>query len=183
MSNNNALQLEVVETTPALIDVSAPKQDLSLVEMLGFENEVEIATLPKEEIREMIGQIEKFVKENGELIEIEVKHYFSKGVYAREMPMKKGELVIGKIHKHENFNILSKGKVSVLSIDGIKVVQAPYAFVGSAGTKRVIYAHEDSVWTVMHGTDEKDVAKIESEFIATDYEEISFQEAVCLGSR
>ena len=182
MSSNNALQLEVVETTPALTDVSRPK-DNSLVEMLGFENVTEIATLPKEEIREMISQIENFIKENGELIDIEVKHYFSKGVYAREMPMKKGELVVGKIHKHENFNILSKGKVSVLSIDGIKIVEAPYAFVGSAGTKRVIYAHEDSVWTVMHGTDEKDVAKIELEFIATDYDEISFQEAKCLGQQ
>lgn len=179
MSDSSALQLEVVETTPVLTDVSLPKD--SFVEMLGFSNETEIATLPKEEIRHLISQVEKFIKENGELIEIDVKHYFSKGVYAREMPLKKGEIVVGKIHKHENLNILSKGKVSVLSIDGIKVLEGPYTFVGSVGAKRLIYAHEDAVWTTIHGTDEKDVAKIELEFIATDYDEITFQEAKWLG--
>lgn len=180
MTNNVAVKLEIIEETHLLQDISLNK-DNSFVQLLGFENEKEIATLPKEQIREMISQIEKFIRENSELIEIEVKHYFAKNLYAREMPMKKGELVIGKIHKHENFNILSQGKVSVLSIDGIKVIEAPYSFVGSSGTKRVIYAHEDTVWTTMHGTEEKDLAKIELEFIATDYNEITFQEAKWLG--
>lgn len=158
--------------------------DDNFVTMLGFNNEHEIAVLPKEQIRAMVHQIEKYIEENGEKVDIEVKHYFSKNVYAREMPMKKGEIVVGKIHKYENLNILSKGKVSVLSIDGIKIIEAPYTFVGSPGTKRVIYAHEDSLWTVIHGTPEKDLEKIEIEVIAKDYSEIESiesKETLCLG--
>lgn len=164
--------------------VEVVKESDNFVQMLGFSNEHEIAVLPKEQLREMVHKIEDYVNTYGEKIEVPVKHYFSKGVYAREMPMKKGEIVIGKIHKYENFNVLSKGKVSVLSIDGIKIVEAPYSFVGSPGTKRVIYAHEDSVWTVVHGTDEKDIEKIEVEFIAKDYSELEsleFKEKLCLG--
>lgn len=137
--------------------------------------------MDKAELREVIGNVEKIMKTLDGQIEIPIAHHFSKGIYAREMQMPAGALLVGKIHKHENLSILSAGEVSVLSQDGIMRFKAPYTFVATAGAKRVIYAHSDAVWTVIHGTDEKDVEKIEEEFIAKDYEEIIFQEAKCLG--
>ena len=101
-----------------------------------------------------------------------IAHYFSKDVYAREMKMDKGNILIGKIHKHQNLNIISKGSVSVISIDGMMRLSAPATFVASAGVKRIIYAHEDTVWTTIHGTGETDLNKIEDCFIAKDYEEV-----------
>jgi hypothetical protein len=172
-----AEQLEITILPRGLTIVS---ESPSLPVILGVHS---IETMEKHEIRTIISNIEEMCKQFGEEIDIPVEHYFSKGVYAREMIMPQGALIVGKIHKHENLSILSAGEVSVLSVDGIKRIKAPYTFVASPGTKRVIYAHSEAVWTVIHGTDETDIEKIEEEFIAKDYEEIIFQESKCLGSQ
>ena len=131
----------------------------------------EVAGLSRGEIRDLIreaqAEIEKYPQ-----IEVPIKHHFSKDVYAREMTLPEGALIVGKIHKFENLNILSKGEVSVLSIDGVMRLKAPATFVGSVGAKRVIYAHSEVIWTTIHGTSETDVEKIEEQFIAKSYDEI-----------
>ncbi len=101
-------------------------------------------------------------------VEIPVSHYFSKGVYAREMRQPAGTIVAGKIHKFENLCIVSQGECSVISIDGPMRIKAPFTFVSQPGTQRLIWAHTDLVWTVIHGTDEKDLEKIEEEFISKE---------------
>lgn len=117
----------------------------------------------------------------GQTIELPVVNYFSKGVYAREMHIPKGTVVSGKIHKHFNLNIMSKGELSVLTENGVVRVKAPYTLVSPPGTKRIAYAHEDTIWTTIHGTDETDVDKIEAEFVAQDEAEyIAFVEAAKL---
>ena len=103
--------------------------------------------------------------------EIPVKHYFSEGVYAREIFIKKGTVLTGHIHKYSQLNILSKGEISVSTEEGIKRISAPFTIVSPPGTKRVAYAHEDCIWTTIHGTHETDVEKIESHFIAKDHNE------------
>lgn len=99
-------------------------------------------------------------------IDCPVTHYFSQGIYAREIFIPKGTLLTGKIHKYAQLNIMSKGDMSVLTEDGIKRVQAPFTVVSPPGTKRIAYAHSDCVWTTIHGTDETDLAKLEDHYIA-----------------
>lgn len=99
-------------------------------------------------------------------VEIPVKNYFSKGVYAREIFIPKGTVITGKIHKFTNLNIMSQGEMSVLTEDGIKRVKAPFTIVSPPGTRRVAYAHEDTIWTTIHGTEKTDVDEIEAEFVA-----------------
>jgi hypothetical protein len=162
--------------------------DLNLPEVLGFN---QVTNMSKPEIREFITKIEDLCRD-GEQVEMPITHRFSYGVYAREMQVPKGMLIVGKIHKRQNLNILSAGEASVLSIDGIIRVKAPYTFVAGEGVKRVIYTHEDTVWTTIHGTHETDIEKIEEEFIAKSYEElppvimaelIDVKEDTCLGSQ
>ena len=110
-------------------------------------------------------------------IDVPITHHFSKGVYAREMRMKAGELVVGAIHKYENLNILSSGVAQVIYVDNLGEVvklqiKAPYTLVAKPGAKRVINAVTDIVWTTIHGTDETDLEKIEEEFIAKDYSQV-----------
>lgn len=100
-----------------------------------------------------------------------VKHHFSSGVYAREMFIPKGTVIVGKLHKHENLNIMSQGELSVLTEDGIKRIKAPFTVVSPPGTKRVAYAHEDTIWTTIHATEERDLGKIESMFVAQSEQE------------
>lgn len=104
-------------------------------------------------------------------IEIPVKHYFSQGVYAREIMIPAGAMITGKIHKFEQLNILSAGEMSVLTDDGVVRVKAPFTIVSPPGTKRIAITHSECVWTTIHGTDETDVDKIEAKFIAQSDEE------------
>lgn len=147
-----------------------------MTEAMSLSNFEEIANLPKREIRAFIADLEELMRTAGSPLDIPINHHFSHKVYAREMKLPAGALIVGKIHKFENLNILSHGEVSVLSIDGVMRVKAPYTFVGSPGTKRVIYAHTDVVWTTIHGTHERCVDKIEEEFIAKSYDEVALLE-------
>lgn len=136
---------------------------------------IDLATMSKEEVREFITKVEAMISLM-EQIEVPLKHYFSKGVYAREVTIAKGSFLIGKIHKHQNLNILSKGEITVFSIEGYARIKAPCTMVSPPGVKRVVYAHEDCVWTTIHGTDETDLVKIEEQFIVKSYEELESPE-------
>lgn len=115
-------------------------------------------------------------------IEMPVTHHFSKGVYARELFIPKGTVLTGKIHKEENLNIMLKGELSVLIGDEIKRVRAPFIVVSPPGTKRIAFAHEDTIWVTVHGTDERDLEKIEQRFIAqTDAEYLEHCEMLKIG--
>lgn len=92
-------------------------------------------------------------------------HRFTPGMYIREVFIPGGTLVTSKIHKTEHPFVLSKGRVSIL-IDGeIQVLEAPFCGVTKPGTRRVVYAHEDTVWLTFHATDKKTPEEVEDEII------------------
>jgi hypothetical protein len=106
------------------------------------------------------------------LDECVVRHIFAPGCYAREMTIPKGVYIIGKIHRHAHVNIISKGSVSVMTEFGPKKMSAPHTFVSEVGTKRVVRADEETVWTTIHVTNETDLEKIEDYVIAKSYDEL-----------
>ena len=101
-----------------------------------------------------------------------ITHRFAPGVYAREMWMPAGCLITGKIHLTEHLNILSQGAVSVSNKGESIFMHAPHTFVSPVGTKRAIYAHEDSTWTTIHVTELTDPDKIEEEIIVETFEQL-----------
>lgn len=123
--------------------------------------------------RELRDRIHEFESEIRKLppVDCPIKHHFSEGIYAREMFIPKGTVVTGKIHKYENLNIMSKGKLSIRTESGVITVEAPFTVVSPPGTKRIAYAHEDSIWTTIHATSERDVKIIEQYFVAQNEEE------------
>ena len=120
--------------------------------------------------RNKVNAIEALMKQASQ-VELKVEHYFSLGVYARELHIPKGILLTGKIHKYEQLNILAKGKIRVLVGEEIKEVEAPFVVVSPPSTKRIALALEDCVWITVHGTHEKNIDLIEKEFIAQDENE------------
>ena len=104
----------------------------------------------------------------------EVKHYFAPGLYSREIFMKAGAKIVGKIHKHAHMNTISMGGVMVFTEHGEEpeMFFAPCSFVSTPGTKRVVMALEDTIWTTYHPTEETDLEKIEEHVIAESYEEL-----------
>lgn len=119
----------------------------------------------EEALRKNVFAFEELAKHEQQ-VPLETKHYFSKGVYAREITIPAGTILTGHIHKYENLNIISKGKIEVLVGNELKIIEAPATIVSPPGTKRIARALEDTVWITIHGTDETNVDKIEQEFIA-----------------
>jgi len=120
--------------------------------------------------REQILDLQATCKKQ-EQIDVPIQHYFANGVYAREMSLPAGVLIVGKIHNFENLCVISKGKVRVVTDEGTAELSAPTTFVGKAGVKRVILALEDTVWTTFHTSIDDDLEKIEQHHIAPSYDD------------
>lgn len=113
---------------------------------------------------EKVQIIENALLKFGEQVEIPVKDYFVPGVYIREIFMKKGAVLTGKIHKYPQFHVITKGCLDIL-IDGELVrLKAPMNIMSPAGAKRLAIANEDTTWLMVHGTHETDIDKIEKFF-------------------
>ena len=104
---------------------------------------------------------------------IPIKHFFMEGVYVREMTMFKGMAVVGAIHKHLHMCFLLSGYLTVANEEGVKDYIAPCYKISTPGIKRVLYAHEDSIWYNTHKnpSNTEDVDKLEKEIVAISYEE------------
>jgi len=101
-------------------------------------------------------------------LEPEVRHYFSQGVYARELFIPKGAVLTGKIHLTEHLSLLVQGELSVMTDSGVQRLKAPYVVNSKPGMKRAGYAHEDSRWITIHVTNETDLEKLEAELVTND---------------
>ena len=104
---------------------------------------------------------------------VPIRSFFMDGVYVREMTMYQGTAVIGAIHKHLHMCFLLEGHLSVASSSGVREYIAPCYIVAEPGEKRVLYAHEDSLWYNTHKNPSniKDVKLLEKDIVATSYEE------------
>jgi len=119
----------------------------------------------------IVGDKENPIVDNS--VSFPMQHYFMDGVYVREMTMFKGSAVMGAIHKHLHMCFLLKGHVTVVNENETVDYVAPCFIVSTPGVKRVLYAHEDSVWYNTHKnpTGTKNLKELEKDIIALNYEE------------
>ena len=127
-------------------------------------------------IRDVMGNVEDAIKKipgakTGDDC-CPLTHTFADGVYIRQITMPKGMVIVSKLHKTTHPYFVLKGDVSVLTEEGVVRIKGPYSGITQAGTKRVLYIHEDTVWTTVHVTKETDLEKIEDAVIAKDYDEL-----------
>lgn len=91
-------------------------------------------------------------------IEAPVEHTFANGFYIRQITMPKGFICTTRIHKFRHPFVVSKGVVEVwCEQDGHVVIEAPYTGITEPGTKRILFVHEECVWTTFHRTDKTTV--------------------------
>ena len=147
--------------------------------MLNKREEKIALKMKKEEFRKGIMQVQENIENHpngltGEALQKlnPLKHSFADGCYIREIFNPKGELLVTKIHKVKHPYFLMKGDMTILMQDGIKRIKAPHYGITPAGTKRIIYCHEDCVFVTVHATNETDIEKIEKEIAAEDFSEI-----------
>lgn len=98
--------------------------------------------------------------------EPQVFHRFTPGLYIREFHAPAGSVFTSKIHRTEHPYVISMGLVTVYSeTDGVQRIRGPYTGITKPGTRRVIFFHEDTVWTTFHPTPHTDIARIEADII------------------
>ena len=101
-----------------------------------------------------------------------LKHLFGNGIYIREIFNPAGQLLVTQIHRKDNAFFLMKGKMTIMSEDGETTIEAPYYGLTKAGTKRIIYVHEDCIFITVHPTNAKNVKDAEKDIIAKNYKDI-----------
>lgn len=98
-----------------------------------------------------------------------VDHFFGDGLYGRMMLIPPGQFLIGKTHRKAGITVQLYGDCEVTApgmaperITGPRVWESP------AGAKRMIFAHEPSLWIALHATDETDLDAIEADLIVPE---------------
>lgn len=131
--------------------------------------ELEIPTDPYEKIRmfEALAYAAIPPEDLDDMAEV-TRHDFCDGVYRREFFLPQGHWVVSKLHGHENWFLLFSGDITVYAGDGTTTrIKAPFMMKTMPGTKRIVYAHEDSMIYNFHANpdNETDPVKLEAKFI------------------
>lgn len=98
-----------------------------------------------------------------------VEHLIVDGMYLRKLFIPKGTLLVGKIHRRPCHNIVASGDISVLTEVAAGRFKSGSAAVSWAGTQKVGFAHEDTVFINVFRTDETDIGRIEAEIAAEEH--------------
>lgn len=101
-----------------------------------------------------------------------IKHHFGTGVYGRELFIPAGNVIVSKIHKGKTLNVIAKGKITVICPHkGLNTYIGPFCFVSEPFTKRVVIAHEDTLWITSHENqnNSQDLNEIEKNIIAENF--------------
>ncbi len=99
------------------------------------------------------------------MLDVNIQHHFSSGVYARQMHLPAGHFAQTHRHKFDHLSILAQGEV-LLEVDGVKTHHcAPACITIAANAVHTITAIQDTTWFCIHATNETDVAKIDHQLI------------------
>jgi|SRR5215471_1478565 len=108
-----------------------------------------VATWAQEKVNQLQKRLEQFPK-----VEMPLRHLFTPGMYVREITMPAGTAVVSHVHKTEHPFVISKGSVTVWTERyGVMMpsnLSAPYTGITTPGTRRVLYVHEETIWTTFH---------------------------------
>lgn len=98
--------------------------------------------------------------------DLPVTHRFTPGLYAREIAMPAGSLIVSKIHKTEHpFVVLSGVAVVWDERNGVQTLTAGQVGITQPGTRRILFIREDCRWITFHPTQETAVDRIEDQII------------------
>jgi len=94
-------------------------------------------------------------------------HYFAEGMYARTLEIEKGQIIVGKQHRHEHLVMLVKGKVTINTDKGMETITGPKIWVSKAGDKRALLTVTKCTFFTCHlnPNDLRDIGELEAEIL------------------
>lgn len=99
------------------------------------------------------------------MLDLHIKHYFSSGLYAKQMHIPKGYVVGTHKHKFSHISVLGSGSVIVETDNSSKEYTSPACIEILANVEHRITALENVTWFCIHATDEKDEKLIDETLI------------------
>lgn len=130
--------------------------------------EFDIAVKP---LREYLEQFDTDGKLSELMLVKNVTNHLVDGLYVRELLLPEGSFVLSRVHKRSLVNIISKGHVIVIDPNGRNEYTAPCTFISPAGTQRIVYATEETVWNTAHITDVQDPDELVEDLTSDNYGE------------
>ena len=108
-----------------------------------------------------------------EIPDTPIKHSFADQIYIRQMNMKQDQVVVGAIHNHLHVWFLMEGRVIVNNNGEIIEHIAPCYTISEPGSKRIIYAVEDSTFVNIHKnpSNTKNMEDLQKETVSFSVEE------------
>ena len=104
-------------------------------------------------------------------VELNVNHYFADGTYTRELLIPRHTVLTGKPHRRSTVNIVTLGKIRVVTDKGIRDVSQGEIFVSGPLVKKAGFALEDTIFVNVFPWDgPEDIQLVEDEFTLPDYE-------------
>ena len=104
---------------------------------------------------------------------------FADGLYAREVTILKNCFLTSKIHLKQHIAFILTGDISVWTDQDYQRLKAPHIMITEPGTKRVLFAHEETRWITVHATDAKTQEDAEAKLVSNDPKMINQARLVC----
>ncbi len=118
--------------------------------------------------RERAGMIDRYEDATLALdipqVDIPAIHNFSAGIYSRHVVIPAGVLITGRKHRHSHLVMIAHGRVTIWDEQhGTQNLVGFTVFESKPGARRMIYAHEETIFITLHATNETDIEKVEEE--------------------
>jgi hypothetical protein len=155
-------------------------REMNLKHTFNFEEAFDycIENRKRQKFRESVVKFEERVKALPQAVgpdSYPLEHELAGGMYRRRLTVPAQTLTVTKIHALDHFWFIEKGTVTIWSERGQETHTAPASGITKAGTKRVIWHHDEVVFTTVHRTDHTDLADIEEEVIAKDFDDLELK--------
>ena len=111
-----------------------------------------------------------------------VGHHFFDGLYSRETFVPAGAIFVTETHETNHPLFLMSGIISVWTKDkGVITIAAPKAVKTTPGTRRIVYAHTDTLGITVHATSETDPEVIRKQITSPRKNPLLTSPQPCLG--
>lgn len=152
-------------------------RELNLEHTFNFEEAFDycIENQKRQTFRRSITEFERRLKQLPEATGEDpypLDHDLIGGMYRRRLTVPPGTLTVTKIHATDHFWFLEKGTITIWSEHGKATHTAPSSGVTRKGTKRVIWHHDEVVFTTVHRTEHTTLSDIENQLIAKDFDDL-----------
>ncbi len=94
-------------------------------------------------------------------VECKLEHFFSDGIYIRQITMPSGSFIQGCPHKTKHLNVVISGRVLMADTNqavdaGFLAIQGPCTFESIPGEVKTLYIEEETIWQTIHANDDNE---------------------------